>query len=119
MVLPPDHRWRLNARSFDSKLELGVAPAMLGGNEILRQLHELVCVHEDTRRKKRKEKCNRVREQIKKWYKRRKIFSSYCSIGHEIKKTKDNHVTLLDLRKMGLRPIFYILLMKITIKPKL
>jgi hypothetical protein len=50
--LPTDHNWRQNARSFDSKQELGVVPVVPDGNEILRQLQRLVCLNEDIERGK-------------------------------------------------------------------
>jgi hypothetical protein len=41
------------ARTFNSKQELGAAPVIADGNEILRQLQGFDVVHEDTGRDKR------------------------------------------------------------------
>jgi len=52
--LPTNHKWRQNARSFDGKQELGAAPVVPDGDEILRQLQRLDCVNGDKERGKRK-----------------------------------------------------------------
>jgi hypothetical protein len=39
--------------------------------------------HQPTKKKKKKT-CNKVSEQMRKWYGRRKIFSSHCPIGEII-----------------------------------
>jgi hypothetical protein len=56
--LPTNHKWRQNARSFDGKQELGAAPVVPDGDEILRQLQRLDCVNRDTERGKRKRTMN-------------------------------------------------------------
>jgi hypothetical protein len=128
--LPTDHNWRQNARSFDSKQELGVVPVVPDGNEILRQLQRLVCLNEDIEGGKWKrtvEQGHGANEEVV-WQKKSIFFSlpywkdnllwHNLDVMHieknvmdnilrmllEMKeKTKDNHTARLDLHKMGLR----------------
>jgi hypothetical protein len=51
--LHADHKWWQMARTFNGKQELGDAPVMPDGDEILRQLQGFDVVHEDTGRDKR------------------------------------------------------------------
>jgi hypothetical protein len=51
--LPAYHKWQQMARTFNGKQELGVAPVIPDGGEILRQLQGFGVVHEDTGRDKR------------------------------------------------------------------
>jgi hypothetical protein len=39
--LPHNHRWRMNKKTFDGTQELGKAPVVLDGEEILRHLQEI------------------------------------------------------------------------------
>jgi hypothetical protein len=128
--LPTDHKWRQNTRSFNGKQELGAAPVVSDGDEILRQLQRLLCVNEDTKRGKRKRTVNQghgANEEVV--WKKKSIFFTlpYWKnnlLRHKLdvmhieknvtdnilgtlldmkEKTKDSHAARLDLRKMGLR----------------
>lgn len=50
--LPMDHPWRKNKKSFDGKVEMGVAPTPLTGDEVLMQLESLETVTFGKRKKR-------------------------------------------------------------------
>ncbi|XP_062164999.1 uncharacterized protein LOC133871588 [Alnus glutinosa] len=76
--LPANHKWRQMARTFDGKQELGVAPVIPDGGEILRQLQEFDIVHEDIGRDKRQKIVKQghgANENVV--WKKKSIFSHY------------------------------------------
>jgi hypothetical protein len=128
--LPTDHKWRQMARTFDNKQELGAAPVVPDGGEILRQLQGFDVVHEDTGRGKRQKtvqqghganddvvwkkksivftlpywKDNLLRHNLDVMHIEKNVMDNIIGTLLDMKeKTKDNHATRLDLHKMDLR----------------
>jgi len=129
--LHADHKWWQMARTFNGKQELGDAPVMPDGDEILRQLQGFDVVHEDTGRDKRQKivqqghganvnvvwknknifftlpywKDNLLRHNLNVIHIEKNVMDNIIGtlLDMKEKKKKDNHAARLDLRKMDLR----------------
>jgi hypothetical protein len=129
--LPPNHRWRKDTKCFDGTKELGEAPVVPDGEEILRELHAPKRVPEVHRKKKKKKnsneedgadgkvewkktsifftlpywKDNLIRHNLDVMHIEKNVLDNIIYTILDInRKSKDNYAARQDLQEMGLRP---------------